>query len=120
MRETGEFIGYIGLAVVSFEAKFTPYVEVGWRLAAEHWGKGLATEGAQEVVQHAFGALALSEIISFTVPANIRSLRVMEKVGMTRDVTGDFDHPLVPESHPLRRHVLYRLSATQYFSRQEA
>jgi len=104
------FIGYIGLYAPRFTARFTPCVEIAWRLASDAWGQGFATEGAREVVQHAFDNLRLEEIVSFTVPANVRSRRVMEKIGMTRDPAEDFDHPEVPEGHPLRRHVLYRLS----------
>lgn len=103
------FIGFIGLAVPSFQARFTPCVEVGWRLAASHWGQGLATEGAHEVIRHAFEDLGLDAVVSFTVPANLRSRRVMEKLGMTHHPEDDFDHPRLPEGHPLRRHVLYRL-----------
>ena len=109
LRETSAFIGFIGLAVPRFEAAFTPCVEIGWRLAAEHWGRGLATEGARAVVEHAFADLALKEIVSFTTVANVRSRRVMEKLGMTHDAADDFDHPGLPEAHPQRRHVLYRL-----------
>lgn len=109
LRETGEFIGFIGLAVPSFEAAFTPCVEIGWRLAAEFWGRGLATEGARAVVEYAFTDLGLDELVSFTTVGNMRSRRVMEKLGMTRDADDDFDHPRLPEGHPLRRHVLYRL-----------
>ena len=105
----GSFVGYIGLAAPGFPAHFTPCVEIGWRLAAAHWGRGLATEGGQAIVQHAFGDLGLKELVSFTVPANIRSRRVMEKLGMTHNPAEDFDHPGLPEGHPLRRHVLYRL-----------
>lgn len=110
LAATAEFIGYIGLAVPSFQASFTPCVEIGWRLAAAHWGKGLATEGAGAVVCHAFTALRLSGLTSFTVSANWRSRRVMEKLGMTRDPAEDFDHPSLRVGHPLRRHVLYRLA----------
>ncbi len=110
LRETGEFIGYVGLAVPQFVAPFTPCVEIGWRLAKEHWGKGLATEGGCAVLRHAFEVLALPEIVSFAVSANVRSRRVMEKLGMTRDPGDDFDHPLLAEGNPLRRHVLYRLA----------
>ena len=107
------FIGYIGLSVPKFTAHFTPCVEIGWRLSAEHWGRGLATEGAREMVWQAFQALGLQELVSFTVPANLRSRRVMEKLGMSHRPADDFDHPALPEGHPLRRHVLYRLrSAT--------
>lgn len=109
LREGNTFVGYVGLAVPRFEAPFTPCVEIGWRLSADHWGRGLATEGAREVVRYAFGKLKLPSLVSFTVPANVRSRRVMEKLGMTHDPADDFDHPNLPKGHPLRRHVLYRL-----------
>ena len=108
-RDDPRLIGYVGLHTPTFEAHFTPCVEIGWRLASDVWGKGLATEGALAVVQHAFENLGLDEIVSFTVPANRRSIRVMEKIGMTRDASGDFEHPHLPVGHPLRHHVLYRL-----------
>ena len=103
------FAGFIGLSVPQFEAHFTPCVEIGWRLAANCWGRGYATEGARAALLFGFEELALAEIVSFTVPANVRSRRVMEKLGMTHDPADDFDHPLLPAGHPLRRHVLYRL-----------
>jgi len=109
LRQDHSFIGFIGLAVPSFQAKFTPCVEVGWRLSADHWGRGLATEGAREIIRYAFEILSLDALVSFTVPANLKSRRVMEKLGMTRDPADDFDHPNLPEGHPLRQHVLYRL-----------
>jgi RimJ/RimL family protein N-acetyltransferase len=109
LRRDRSFIGYIGLAVPSFHAHFTPCVEIGWRLSADYWGQGLATEGAREVTRHAFEMLGLEELVSFTVPANIRSRRVMEKLGMTYQPADEFDHPRLPEGHSLRRHVLYRL-----------
>ena len=109
LRATGAFIGYIGLATPRFEAAFTSCVEIGWRLAQKSWGQGLATEGARGVSAYAFADLQLPEIVSFTVPANLRSLRVMKKLGMSRDPREDFDHPSLPEGHRLRRHVLYRL-----------
>jgi RimJ/RimL family protein N-acetyltransferase len=102
-------IGFTGLTTVNFEAHFTPAVEIGWRLAAEHWGRGYATEAAQAALVFGFERLALREIVSFTVPANQRSRRVMEKLGMSHDPRDDFDHPRLPEGHPLRRHVLYRI-----------
>ena len=95
-----------------FQAAFTPCVEIGWRLAAEYWGRGLATEGARAITAYAFEILKLPELVSFTVPGNVRSQRVMEKLGMTRDPGEDFDHPRVPEGHAMRRHVLYRLRNT--------
>ena len=103
-RETGAFIGWIGLSAPTFDAHFTPCIEIGWRLAAEYWGRGLATEGAGEVLRHASG-----EVVSFTTERNFRSRRVMEKLGLTHDATDDFDHPRLPEGHPQRRHVLYRI-----------
>jgi len=109
MQETRAFIGFVGAFVPEFEAHFTPAVEIGWRLAFESWGQGLATEGARAVVDYAFNELGLSGLVSFTVPANLRSRRVMERLGMTHDPRDDFDHPRLPEGHPLRRHVLYRI-----------
>jgi RimJ/RimL family protein N-acetyltransferase len=108
------FIGYVGLSVPRFVAHFTPCVEVGWRLAHAHWGRGYATESARAVLDFAFDVVGLHEIVSFTVPANERSRAVMERLGMVRDPADDFDHPLLPESHPLRRHVLYRLTRDQW------
>lgn len=110
LRETQEFIGYVSLFIPQFEAAFTPCVEIGWRLARKHWGEGLATEGARALVRHGFEILKLPEVVSFTVPGNLRSVRVMEKLGMSRNPTEDFDHPSLPEGHPLQRHVLYRLT----------
>ncbi|HWC18298.1 MAG TPA: GNAT family N-acetyltransferase [Terriglobales bacterium] len=104
------FIGFVGLQHVPFEAAFTPAVEIGWRLARPYWDRGLATEGALAVLSYGLGTLELPEIVSFTVPGNIRSRRVMEKIGMKRDRSGDFEHPRLPAGHPLRRHVLYRLN----------
>jgi RimJ/RimL family protein N-acetyltransferase len=110
IRGGASFAGYIGLAVPRFEAHFTPCVEIGWRLSAEHWGQGYATEGARAALAFGFESLGLEEIVSFTVPANLPSRRVMEKIGMTHDPADDFDHPFLPEEHPLRRHILYRIA----------
>jgi RimJ/RimL family protein N-acetyltransferase len=107
---TADFIGFIGLWHPTIETHFTPCVEIGWRLAFEHWGRGYATEGALASLQFGFETLDLEEIVSYTAPVNVRSRHVMEKIGMIRDEAGDFDHPRVPEGHPLRRHVLYRKS----------
>jgi RimJ/RimL family protein N-acetyltransferase len=111
IADIAPFAGFIGLSVPRFEAHFTPCVEIGWRLAAEVWGSGYATEGARKVLAFGFEQLGLAEIVSFTVPGNLRSRRVMERIGMTRNPADDFDHPALPEGHPLRRHVLYRLAA---------
>jgi RimJ/RimL family protein N-acetyltransferase len=109
LRNDARFIGYVGLHTPTFEAHFTPCVEIGWRLASDVWGNGLATEGALAVVQHAFENLGLDQVVSFTVSANRRSIRVMEKIGMTRDAADDFEHPSLPAGHPPRHHVLYRV-----------
>jgi len=110
------FIGFIGLAVVPFEASFTPCVEIGWRLTPSCWGKGLATEGARAALAYGFERLGLNEIVSFTVPGNVRSRRVMEKLGMR--YSQDFDHPRIDPQHPLGRHVLYRLSRGEWLSNE--
>jgi RimJ/RimL family protein N-acetyltransferase len=104
------FVGFTGLSVPRFQAHFTPCLEVGWRLAYEHWGKGYATETAKAAVNFGFVDLRLDQIVSFTVPGNLRSRRVMERLGMTHSPADDFDHPGLPEGHRLRRHVLYKLS----------
>jgi RimJ/RimL family protein N-acetyltransferase len=103
------FAGYVGLAVPRFDAYFTPCVEIGWRLAHEHWGQGYAIEGARAALSFGFKALELSEIVSFTASPNLRSRRVMERLGMTHDPADVFDHPGLPVEHSLRRHVLYRI-----------
>ncbi|MET0729375.1 MAG: GNAT family N-acetyltransferase [Acidimicrobiales bacterium] len=105
---SGEPIGCVGLLAATFEAHFTPAVEVGWRLAHRHWGHGYATEGARAAMGDGFERLELDEIVSFTATGNHRSRRVMERLGMTHDPGEDFDHPALPERHLLRRHVLYR------------
>jgi len=109
-RDTGAFIGFIGLAEVTFPAAFTPATEVGWRLARDAWGRGYATEGARAVIDHAFGALGFGALVSFTTEWNARSRRVMEKIGMTYDPSADFRHPQLPPDHKLAPHVLYRIS----------
>jgi RimJ/RimL family protein N-acetyltransferase len=110
IRDQGSFAGFVGLSTPRFDAHFQPSVEIGWRFGAAHWGRGYATEGARAALAFGFETAGLSEIVSFTVPANARSRHVMEKIGMTHDPADDFDHPLLPEGHPLRRHVLYRIA----------
>jgi RimJ/RimL family protein N-acetyltransferase len=110
LRETGQFVGFIGISIPEFDAPFMPAVEIGWRLDPACWNRGLATEGARAVLRYAFDILELKEVVSFTVPDNLASRRVMEKLGMTREAADDFDYPRLPAGHPLRRHVLYRLS----------
>ncbi len=108
--DTGEFIGFIGLWAAGFDPfKSEELVEVGWRLTRSAWGNGYATEGARAALAHAFDVLGLTELVSFTSATNIRSQAVMERIGMTRDPSGDFEHPRLPSDHPLRPHVLYRI-----------
>ena len=103
-----DVIGFIGLAATRFESHFTPCVEIGWRLSSRYWGHGYATEGAKAVMDHAIRVLGLSEIVSFTAAANLRSRRVMEKIGLRRDPTDDFEHPNFSPGDPLKPCVLYR------------
>ncbi|HLH33963.1 MAG TPA: GNAT family N-acetyltransferase [Alloacidobacterium sp.] len=114
LKSDHRFIGFIGLSVPNFQAHFTPCVEIGWRLAAHAWGLGFATEGARAVTAYAFDTLKLDSIVSFTAEQNLRSRRVMEKIGMTFDPAESFNHPNLPEGHLLRRHVLYRLRARDF------
>ena len=107
--DDGVFLGFTGLSRPSFEAHFTPAVEVGWRLARHAWGHGYATEAARAALEFGFETVGLDEIVSFTVPSKVRSRAVMERIGMHHDRADGFDHPKLPEGHPLRPHVLYRL-----------
>jgi RimJ/RimL family protein N-acetyltransferase len=116
VRGGAPFIGFVGLSRPRFETAFTPGIEVGWRLAYDHWGRGYATEAATAALDDAFHRFNLDEILSFTSRQNQRSQRVMEKLGMTHDPVDDFDHPEIPDGHPLRRHVLYRLSRAAWTS----
>jgi RimJ/RimL family protein N-acetyltransferase len=108
------FIGFVGLAPIDFEAAFAPATEIGWRLARAAWGKGYATEAANGVLDHAFGTLGFDALVSITATINVRSRRVMERIGMQRDLAGDFDHPAIAPEHPLARHVLYRIAASEW------
>jgi RimJ/RimL family protein N-acetyltransferase len=118
LKEDGSFVGAIGLSVPSYQTPFSPFVEIGWRIAHPFWNQGLATEGACAVLKYSHEALCLPEVVAFTVPANVRSRRVMEKIGMVRDLAADFDHPNIPEGHALRRHVLYRWSWASAMDRE--
>ncbi len=106
------FAGMVGLHRVNPTLPCAPAVEVGWRLHPDHWGHGYATEAARASLKHGFGPGGLDEIVALTTTVNTRSQAVMERIGMTRDLGGDFDHPSLPEGSPLRRHVLYRVSAS--------
>ncbi len=109
-KDETRFAGFIGLSEPRFHAHFTPCVEVGWRLSIDAWGRGFATEGARAVLDYALGSLGLKEVVSFTTERNLRSRRVMEKLGMERDLAGNFPHPSLPCDHPLSPHVLYRIT----------
>jgi RimJ/RimL family protein N-acetyltransferase len=120
VKDTGTFIGFVGLAEPRFEAPFTPCVEIGWRLRRDAWGHGYATEAAEAVLAHGFETLHLPEIVSFTTVANEPSRAVMRRLGMHHDPAEDFDHPSVAEGHPVRPHVLYRLTAEEWRARRPA
>ena len=113
------FAGFIGLTVARFEARFTPCVEIGWRLARHAWGHGYATEAARAALAFGFRDAGLDEIVSFTTVANVRSRRVMERLGMTRSPADDFEMPRLPAGHAQRPHVLYRLRASAWAERTD-
>ncbi|WP_408599009.1 GNAT family N-acetyltransferase [Pseudomonas sp. PLMAX] len=113
-KDTGQFIGFTGLGVIGFDAPFTPAVEIGWRLAREHWGLGYASEAAWTALRCGFDRLVLNEVVSFTAVSNLPSQKVMQAIGMHHDPADDFDHPRLALDHPLRRHVLYRISREQW------
>ena len=110
LQESSNFIGFTGLAVPAWNPRFGPCVEIGWRLAHDSWSHGYATEAARAALDHGFNVLRLDEIVSFTAAINLRSERVMQRLGMRHAPADDFDHPALPPGHALSRHVLYRLS----------
>ncbi|RUQ85124.1 GNAT family N-acetyltransferase [Legionella septentrionalis] len=109
LQEIGELIGFIGLNYFDKPAHFSPAIEIGWRLGSQYWGHGYATEGALACLDYGFNQLGINEIVAFTVPDNLRSRKVMEKIDMVQDVEGSFAHPKLPMSHRLSKHVLYRI-----------
>ncbi len=113
VREGPAFAGIVALQDVPFPAHFTPAREIGWRFTPECWGRGYATEAALAALGFAFNRLGWNEVVAMTAAPNLRSRRVMERLGMTRDAGDDFDHPRIEEGHPLRRHVLYRIGAPE-------
>ena len=113
IKDTREFIGCVGLHIPTSELPFSPCVEVGWRLAAQHWGKGFATEAARSALRVGFEVLGFSEIVSFTSVRNLRSRGVLERLGM-REAAETFEHPAVPVGSALRQHCLYRLSRGEW------
>lgn len=114
LKDSGEFIGFVGLSIPRFSAPFMPCVEIGWRLAHKHWGRGYAPEAAIEVLRDGFERVKLLEIVSFTATPNVNSMRVMEKIGMKHNAAEDFDHPFIPDGDRLKRHVLYRLTRDEW------
>lgn len=117
LKSTHEFIGWTGLNIPSFEAHFTPAVEIGWRLNSHFWNEGYATEAAKAVLHYAFTVLNLAEVVSFTALNNKASRRVMEKIGLHHDSHDDFEHPRLEKTNHLCRHVLYRISKLDYLKR---
>jgi RimJ/RimL family protein N-acetyltransferase len=114
LPDKAEFIGFVGLALHDFPAHFTPAVEIGWRLGRDYWGRGFATEAARAAVADGFDRVGLNEIVSFTAAINVRSVAVMQRLGMTHYSADDFDHPRLPAGHHLRRHVLFRITRPNY------
>jgi RimJ/RimL family protein N-acetyltransferase len=108
-RDGAPFVGVVGLMTIPWQARFTPAVEIGWRIAPAFRRRGYAEEAARAALDFGFGPLGLDEVVAFTVPGNAASRRLMERLGMRPD--GAFDHPRLPKGHPLERHVLYRLAA---------
>jgi RimJ/RimL family protein N-acetyltransferase len=117
-RADDTFLGFTGLALHTFEAPFTPAVEIGWRFARGAWSRGYATEAATAALRYGFETVGLPEILSWTAATNQGSRRLMERIGLIRDLDGDFEHPNVPAGHPARPHVLYRLSRTEWLDRE--
>ncbi len=114
VQATAQLIGFVGLNRPVWEAPFTPCTEIGWRLARSAWGQGYATEAARVALEVAFDVIGLDEVVSFTAVVNRPSRAVMCRLGMIHDPSEDFDHPMVDEGHPLRRHVLYRLGRDEW------
>ncbi len=108
-KSDGAVLGTCGLKPGAPDTPIEGLVEIGWRLGREHWGQGYAREAAQACLDWAWRTLDAAEIVAITVAANTASWGLMERLGMTRDAAGDFDHPLVADDSPLKRHILYRI-----------
>ncbi|RNF38974.1 GNAT family N-acetyltransferase [Planococcus salinus] len=115
LKKDGSFIGFIGLSEVNLEVEFKGAIEIGWRLDKKYWKKGYAREGAEACLAYAFETLKMKEIHSFTSALNLPSEMVMKRIGMTK--IGEFEHPLLAEHHPLRKHVLYKITSSTYHSK---
>jgi len=119
-KNAGSFVGFVGLSVPLWTAIFTPCVEIGWRLHRDHWGMGYATEAATGVLDYGFTRLDLDEVVSFASVLNVRSMAVMQRLGMRRDLEEDFAHPMVDPSDELSRHALYRMTKPLWTSSDNA
>jgi RimJ/RimL family protein N-acetyltransferase len=115
IQDVAPFIGFVGLSRATSSVPIAPCIEIGWRLGADHWGKGYASEAALAALDYGFNTLNLDEIVSFTAATNNRSRTVMERIGMTF-AAETFEHPRVPEGNPLRTHVVYRLTGAKWQS----
>ncbi len=113
------FAGFVGLSRVTFEAAFTPAVEIGWRLPVWAWGQGYASEAARRCLVYAFDERGLQEVVSFTAIPNKPSQAVMQRIGMTHDPAQDFDHPWLATGHPLRRHLLFRITREEFEAQRQ-
>jgi len=107
--EKEEFIGFIGISEQTYEADFTPCIDIGWRIAAQHWDKGFATEGAKKVLAYAFNELGLDRILSIAPMVNTASEHVMQKIGMQKVKT--FEHSLLKDNERLKQCVLYEIKS---------
>lgn len=114
------FVGFVGIWKVTFDDPPRGRVEIGWRLAQAHWGKGYATEAAAAALAFGFGPGGLEEIVAFVVPDNRASRSVMDRIGMRENPAAAFDHPRVPEGHPRRRHFLYRIRRAEWMRPPES
>lgn len=113
LKQNPQFIGFVGLHEPTYDLPFTPCVEIGWRLASAHWGKGYATEAASAALDYAFNILVLNEVYSFTSVVNKKSSAVMQRLNML-DTQKNFDHPILTDNDLLREHVLYKIDRHSY------
>ena len=113
LKSSGEFMGLVGLHIPKPNLPFSPCVEIGWRLLKKYWGKGYATEAAQESLVYAFNTLNLNEVVSFTTVSNLRSRYVMQRLGFS-NTHQNFEHPGINKDHPLSEHVLYKITRQEW------